>query len=238
MPTNKSRPELRISLLFAAVLFGVDLLIDILLMALPLPAETALRLVAFKDFPLDVAYVVYLYVVLRREFEMRAAAEGDRLAADARLYDIVDVAPVAMIGTDEEFCITLWNPAAERMYGWASSEVLGKPANEVLRFEMSSEERARAVATVQATGEFVAEFTYYNREGEPLTVLGDTITLHNREGKITGYLSVNRDMTGERAIQQRLPRERNASSPDHGQHARGHFLHRSRPTLHIRKRRV
>ena len=204
MPTNNSRQALRISLLFAAVLFGVDLLIDFLLMSLPLPTETALRVVALKDFPLDVACVAYLYIVLRREFEKRTAAEADRLIADARLYDIVDVAPVAMIGTDDQLRITLWNPAAERMYGWARAEVLGKTVSEVLRSEMSSEERARALASVQLEGEFVSELTHRNRDGILLTVLSDTITLCNREGKTTGYLSVNRDMTGERAVQQRL----------------------------------
>ncbi len=204
MPSKNSRPTLRISLLFAVVLIGADLIMNIVISNLAVPAETALRLMLVADIPLGIAYVAYLYWVLNREFEARTAAEDERGATAARLDDLVDVAPVAMVGTDEELRVTLWNPAAERMYGWTPGEALGRAVSDVLQSTMTTEQRERAMSAVQATGEFVSEFTHRRRDGTPLTVLSDTITVRNRIGKITGYLSVNRDVTAARVLERRV----------------------------------
>ena len=42
------------------------------------------------------------------------------------LRSIVDSSPSAIIALDMEGRITLWNPAAEKIYGWNESEVMGK----------------------------------------------------------------------------------------------------------------
>jgi PAS domain S-box-containing protein len=39
----------------------------------------------------------------------------------------VYASPVPIIAADAESLVTLWNPAAERLFGWRESEVLGKP---------------------------------------------------------------------------------------------------------------
>ena len=204
MLRNRNRPALRISLMFAAVMIAVDVVIDLVVMNLPIPTETALQIAVLKDIALAVGFATLLYVVLSRELEIGAVAEGDRRMGEARSHDLVDVAPVAMIGTDDEFRISVWNPAAERMYGWTREEVLGQPVSQILRAAMSSDERERAVAAVRATGKFVSESVHHRKDGTPLTVLGDTITLRNRDGKITGFLSLIRDVTEERMLRQQL----------------------------------
>jgi PAS domain S-box-containing protein len=204
MPSTNSRSALRISLLFAFVLISADLLIDFIVLNLALSTETMMRLLVIMDIPLAIAYIAYLYIVLRREFNARGVVEGERLAADARLHDVVDLAPVPMIGSDEEFRTTLWNPAAERMYGWTRAEALGRPVSEVLGSGMSPEARAEAVVAVRAKGEFVSEYVHHRRDGTQLSVTGNTIILRDPAGKLTGYLSVNRDVTAERAMEQRL----------------------------------
>jgi PAS domain-containing protein len=41
----------------------------------------------------------------------------------------------AVISTDNDFCINSWNKAAELIYGWKASEVLGKNADTVFKAE-------------------------------------------------------------------------------------------------------
>lgn len=50
-----------------------------------------------------------------------------RRAIDARsgLERLIADAPVAIVATNLERRVTLWNPAAERLFGWKASEVLG-----------------------------------------------------------------------------------------------------------------
>lgn len=204
MSTRNSRPALRISLLFAIVLIAVDLMINIAIIALVLPPERALRWMLLADVPLGLLFVAYLYVVLQREFETREAVESGRRASDARLDEILDLAPVAMVGTDHELRINLWNPAAQRMYGWSRSEVLGRPVKEVLQSTMTAEQRETALAAVHSAGELVSEFTHHRRDGTPLTVLADTISVRDQAGEVSGYLSVNRDVTAARTLEEKL----------------------------------
>jgi PAS domain S-box-containing protein len=64
-----------------------------------------------------------------------------------RLADIVDD---AVVGTDADFRVTVWNRGAERLYGYAASEVLGRHARDVAswpssaQFRMSGSSRPRA----------------------------------------------------------------------------------------------
>ena len=49
-----------------------------------------------------------------------------------RLHEsVVDVMADAVIGTDLEYRVTLWNPAAERLYGYSAEEAMGRPAREL-----------------------------------------------------------------------------------------------------------
>src|SRR3954470_12219549 len=57
-------------------------------------------------------------------------AEAERLTYLAGLLDNTEDAIVAL---DAEWFITVWNPGAERMYGWTADDVLGRHTLEVAR---------------------------------------------------------------------------------------------------------
>ena len=42
------------------------------------------------------------------------------------LRALIQFSPLAILELDQERKIKLWNPAAERMFGWAQSEILGR----------------------------------------------------------------------------------------------------------------
>jgi len=47
--------------------------------------------------------------------------------ANERLEIIVDASPLAITEVDRDARVLSWNPAAEKMFGWRASEILGKP---------------------------------------------------------------------------------------------------------------
>jgi PAS domain S-box-containing protein len=62
-----------------------------------------------------------------------AAALGDDLAdSERKLRGIIALAADAVISTDDEFRITLFNPAAEQIFGYSAAEVLGRPLDLLL----------------------------------------------------------------------------------------------------------
>ncbi|NIR45994.1 MAG: PAS domain S-box protein [Gemmatimonadetes bacterium] len=58
----------------------------------------------------------------------RMRAQEELAAANAKLRAVIDAAPLAVVSLDDQGRVTSWNPAAERMFGWSESEVLGKLA--------------------------------------------------------------------------------------------------------------
>ena len=54
-------------------------------------------------------------------------AEGEIKESRARLEEILDIAPEAVITIADDMSITMFNQAAERIFGYKENEVLGKP---------------------------------------------------------------------------------------------------------------
>ena len=50
----------------------------------------------------------------------------ERRAQEKRLHAVIDASPVALVEFDMETRIQLWNPAAERIFGWTREEMLGR----------------------------------------------------------------------------------------------------------------
>ena len=55
----------------------------------------------------------------------RKQAEEALKETTQTLQTLIQASPLAIITLDLDFKISLWNPGAERMFGWKESEVLG-----------------------------------------------------------------------------------------------------------------
>jgi len=106
----------------------------------------------------------------------------------------------AVITTDERFAIAVWNKAAEAMYGWKAEEVLGRPVGEVIRSDFGDAQRAEALRTLAETGRYEATVAQYRRDGQLIYVEGKIIALRGDDGRITGYVAVNRDVTEQQRM--------------------------------------
>ncbi|MGX4642326.1 ATP-binding protein [Massilia sp. SYSU DXS3249] len=73
-------------------------------------------------------------------------------ASEQRIGAIVEAAQDAFVGVDLRGLVTDWNSAAERMFGWKRSEVLGWPMTEIIVPERFRSSTYRAIEGVRATG--------------------------------------------------------------------------------------
>ena len=110
----------------------------------------------------------------------------------------------AVIATDDQFRITAWNRAAERIYGWTAVEVLGHSVVEILQAGLSEELQSRARELLSEKSSFRNERIHSKKNGQPVYVEENTIALTNEHQKITGYVSVNRDITERKQAEEAL----------------------------------
>jgi len=110
----------------------------------------------------------------------------------------------AVIATDDQIRITAWNRAAERIYGWTTAEVMGRSLDEVLRGQLNQEQQAQAKELLQESSSLRSERIHAKRNGQPVYVEENTIALTDQRGVITGYVSVNRDITERKQAEETM----------------------------------
>ena len=101
---------------------------------------------------------------------------------------------------------------------------------------MAADAREATVAAVRAKGEFVGEYVHHHKDGTRLSVVGDTITLRDAAGQVSGFLTVNRDSTAERAVEQQLRESEARIRLIMDNMPAAISLSRSRPAIHVRQR--
>ncbi len=112
----------------------------------------------------------------------------------------------AVIASDENFMIKSWNAAAERTYGWKAEEVVGQLAEKILQTEFSGNTREEVIRQIKQTGEYFAEVTQARRDGTRVDVEAHTVSMHDESGRVTGFISVNRDITQRKRTEEEIRR--------------------------------
>ena len=142
-----------------------------------------------------------------RVFAARATPELERRRAERRLADqsrILANAPDAIVGTDEDFRITYWNHAAETTYGWPAEEALGRDARDLLHPELSDEERAVRASIARDEGEFRGQISHLRKDGSRITIDATAMPLREPDGRVRGFISINRDNTEREQVRRAL----------------------------------
>jgi PAS domain S-box-containing protein len=125
----------------------------------------------------------------------------DQLNYLARLINTVsDV----IISQDKKFNVISWNKAAEIAYGYSAAEMIGRPVKEFLHFEYEGISRPRFFEMLNENGEWHGEAYVVNRHGRPITLLASITRIQNAKGETTGYVSVSKDITDKRKMEERL----------------------------------
>jgi len=124
--------------------------------------------------------------------------------ADARLAAIVESSFDAIVSKDLDGIITSWNPAAERLFGFAAEEAIGKPILIVVP-ESHHGEEARIIARIRL-GESVETFeTIRLRKDGALVPVSLTISpIRAHDGRIIGASKIARDISARRESQRRI----------------------------------
>lgn len=130
---------------------------------------------------------------------------------------ILDSASYAIIATDPQGTILTFNPAAERMLGYAAAELVGQATPQL--FHDPAEMAQRAAALSRELGQPIGagfevftvrprrdqldedEWTLVRKDGARVPVLLSITVLRDAQGEITGYLGIVSDITERKRAQ-------------------------------------
>ncbi len=152
---------------------------------------------------------------LRIEIESRIRAELAQRDSNTLQRAIIDSSEYAIISTDTEGTIQLFNPAAERIFGWTAEEALGRltpeqfyPAETIAHFkslyQLSGFGSLIAAANQGQTGE-PHETTLQRRNGNRFPANISIWPLHlDEDGYLQGYLGIIADISHHKATEQRI----------------------------------
>jgi PAS domain S-box-containing protein len=125
--------------------------------------------------------------------------------ADAYLAAIIDSSFDAIISKDLNSIITTWNPAAERMFGYAASEAIGRSILMLIPEQLQGEE-AEIIARVRH-GERVASYetTRRRKDGSTIFVSLTVSPIRAIDGvTIVGASKIARDITAAKENERRI----------------------------------
>ncbi|GAB4502728.1 MAG: hypothetical protein Fur0035_22830 [Anaerolineales bacterium] len=110
----------------------------------------------------------------------------------------------AIIATDADFRITLWNRAAEEMYGWQADEVLGLRWGPLAQTEYFGQSESEAIADLLRDGFWSGICSQARKDGSRFFLESRVTMLRDSAGKIFSVVAVNRDITERILAEQRL----------------------------------
>ncbi len=125
------------------------------------------------------------------------ASTGETLSA------IVRHSPLAVICTDLDGNVQMWNPAAERMFGWSEQEALGK-MNPIVPKEKIQEYR-NLQGQVRSGHPYISkELERQRKDSTRITLNACSAPLRDESGEITGLLGVFEDITERKQIELKI----------------------------------
>ena len=124
---------------------------------------------------------------------------------------IVNATPLPIVAMDVAGKVTLWNPAAVKLFGWSAEETLGRP------YPVSSEdERADLMKAFDGvlSGQPIKdrETTRGRRDGTMIQVSISAGPLYDANGAISGGVAVIADLTERKALESRMAQSEKLSA--------------------------
>ncbi|MDB6175668.1 MAG: hypothetical protein JWL59_4979 [Chthoniobacteraceae bacterium] len=120
----------------------------------------------------------------------------------AEKANLLDLSNDAIIVSDFDDQITLWNQGAEKLYGWFSEEVLGKDLNSLLRTEFPTP-REKIALQLEHEGLFIGEVVQTTRGGRRIPLICRWVMDRKTRSILTSFTDITERHAVESALANR-----------------------------------
>lgn len=134
------------------------------------------------------------------------------MSATVQYAQLIEAVGDAIVVADVNGAITLWNPAAERMFGFTRNEAMGQSLDLIIpqRLQQRHWEGYRKTMETGLTryGHDLLRVPAVHKEGRTLSIAFTVALLYSEQHAVTGIAAVIRDETErfneERSLRKRL----------------------------------
>ena len=143
--------------------------------------------VGWADYTVDLLKIVaeiYLNLRDRQQIEQQVRYQANLL------QNVTD----AIVAADTEFTITSWNDAAQKIYGYAASDVIGKNVLDILQPEYPDSSVDEVYEFFAENRRWEGEVLDVNKDGMRIPLLRSVSAITDATDHIIGMVSVNRDI--------------------------------------------
>ena len=147
--------------------------------------------------------VEHLLSVLRRAIERGQLTRALR-ESNQTLEAVVEAAPLAIWVANADGTVRMWNPAAERIFGWRRDEVIGRPPPVAAAGRWRRESRALLERPLRGEALVAVELQRQRKDGAPVELSVSTAPLRDVSGGIIGVVALAADITQRKQLEQQL----------------------------------
>jgi two-component system CheB/CheR fusion protein len=135
---------------------------------------------------------------------MEDVTEQRRAIDDARRRtELLHLAHDGIIVRDLKSSVLFWNRGAEEMYGWTAGEACGNVTHQFLQ-TVFPEPFDQVHDKLFTSGYWEGELVHSTRDGRRITVASRQVLQMDQQGRATGILEINRDITLRKEAEESL----------------------------------
>jgi PAS domain S-box-containing protein len=122
-----------------------------------------------------------------------------------QLTALIQASPMGITVLDPDGRVQLWNPAAERIYGWREDEVLGRPLPTIPP-DKQDEHRSFCRQVLDGHAFTTLEVVRRRKDGSLIDISLSTAALKDARGRVIGILGIMADITEHKLMERRAGR--------------------------------
>jgi PAS domain S-box-containing protein len=139
----------------------------------------------------------------------------ERKLAEQKIFEqaaLLDIATDAILVRDFQSQILFWNKGAERMYGWLSSEIIGKNLRKILYPAGTQQQLEIPLKSVIETGSWQGELHKVTKSGQKIIVESRWTLMRDSGGEPKSILTVDTDITEKKELEEQFFRTQRLES--------------------------
>ncbi|MEH1820953.1 MAG: PAS domain S-box protein [Nostoc sp.] len=128
---------------------------------------------------------------------------AERQRTQAALQALITASPRAIFTLDLTGNVKIWNPAAEKMFGWTEAEVIDHP-NPIFLDDQLEEYNTLQESILQGTTYTRVELHLSKKDGTAIDIVFSAAPLHDSDDSINGMVAVIADITHQKKQEEQV----------------------------------